>query len=225
MRFLHTVRMSTVAAGLAALALGAQAQPNAPKQDAPKQEMKAKRPPMERSFGEGPLGRWWNNPKMIEELKLTDEQRKSFDAILQQHRVTLVDLHATLEKAELTLGPLMDEDQPNEGKILAQIDKVAQARAELEKAHARYLLALRSKLTPAQWKQLQAHRPERRMGGPQGPGDKGPGDKHPGMPMQHPGMNGGPSGPIGELQPPPPPSEFDGAPDFDDDRPAPMPGA
>ena len=45
---------------------------------------------------------------------------------------------------------------------LAQIDKVAQARAELEKANARFLLALRAKLTPEQWKALQAFRAERR---------------------------------------------------------------
>ena len=50
------------------------------------------------------------------------------------------------------MEPLVRADQPNEAKILAQIDKVAQARAELEKANARYLLALRSKLTPDQWK-------------------------------------------------------------------------
>ena len=55
----------------------------------------------------------------------------------------------------------MKEDQPNENQILAQIDKVAQARAELEKANARFLLAIRSKLTPEQWKQVQADRAER----------------------------------------------------------------
>lgn len=41
------------------------------------------RPPMERALGpEGDHGRWWNNPKVVERLKLTDEQRKAFDGIL-----------------------------------------------------------------------------------------------------------------------------------------------
>ena len=35
---------------------------------------------------------------------------------------------------------------------------MAQARAELEKANARFLLAIRAKLTPEQWKQMQAFR-------------------------------------------------------------------
>jgi Spy/CpxP family protein refolding chaperone len=101
---------------------------------------------------------WWNNQKMIDKLKLTDDQRKAMDATLLQHRTTLIDLRASLQKSELNLEPLMSEDQPNESQILAQIDTVAQARAELEKANARFLLAIRSKLTPDQWKLLQANR-------------------------------------------------------------------
>lgn len=117
------------------------------------------RPPMERALGNwGDHGRWWNNPKIIERLKLTDEQRKAFDGILQEHREKLIDLRANVEKAELEMEPLVGADQPNEAKILSQIDKVAQARAELEKANARFLLAIRNKLTPEQWKQVQAFR-------------------------------------------------------------------
>ena len=117
------------------------------------------RPPMERAMGgQGDRGRWWNNPKVVERLKLTDDQRKSMDAILLAHREKLVDLRASLEKSELELEPLMKEDQPNENAILAQIDKTASARAELEKANARFLLAIRGKLTADQWRQMQADR-------------------------------------------------------------------
>ena len=59
------------------------------------------------------------------------------------------------------MEPLLAADQPDEGKILAQIDRVAQARAELEKANARMLLGLRRVLTPDQWKTLQADEPHR----------------------------------------------------------------
>jgi Spy/CpxP family protein refolding chaperone len=128
---------------------------------------------MERAFGpRGEHGRWWNNPKLVERLKLTETQRKGFDGILQNHREKLVDLRGSLEKAELEMEPLMDADQPNETKILAQIDKVAQARAELEKANARFLLAIRAKLTPEQWKLLQADSANRGRGGPEREGQR-----------------------------------------------------
>jgi protein CpxP len=169
------------------------------------------RPPMEKAFGSHDgQGHWWNNPKAIEHLKLTDEQRKTFDGILLAHREKLIDLHANVEKAELEMEPLMRDDQPNEAKILAQIDKVAQARAELEKANARFLLAIRAKLTPEQWKLVQEFRAshegqgrdkEGRGQGPGGPGGNRPeGLKHngPGQDGQYPKI------------PPPPASQGDG---------------
>ena len=41
------------------------------------------------------------------------------------------------------MGPLMKADTPNRSAIEAQIDKVVQARADLEKANARFLLDVR----------------------------------------------------------------------------------
>ncbi len=159
--------------------------------------MDGHRPPFERAFGgHGNEGRWWNNPRIIEKLKLTDDQRKAFDQILLEHREKLIDLRANVEKADLAMQPLVSADQPNEPAILAQIDKVAQARAELEKANARYLLALRSKLTPDQWKQIQefreSHRGMRDRFGPDGRRGGRPGAE-------------GPDGPGGPANAPPPP--------------------
>jgi periplasmic protein CpxP/Spy len=173
----------------------------------PGQGIEGHRPPFERAFGGGGIGgRWWNNPRIVERLKLTDDQRKQFDQILLQHRETLIDLHANLAKAELALEPLVRDDQPNESAILAQIDKVAQARAELEKANARYLLALRSKLTPEQWKMVQQFRNNReQMRGTWGPGARNPEGRGPdgsgrrehdgGGPGEGNGPNAAPQGP------------------------------
>jgi Spy/CpxP family protein refolding chaperone len=159
------------------------------------------RPPMEKAFAlQGDHGRWWNDPKAIERLKLTDEQRKAFDGILLEHRTTLIDLRASLEKAELVLEPLMGDDHPNEARILAQIDKVAQSRAELEKANARFLLAIRAKLTAEQWKQLEQWKQSQG-----GPGDRGP-QRRPGAGGQGPGgWKPGGSGQTRHSAPPPPP--------------------
>jgi len=155
MKVLMLVQLSLAATGLliATGAVSAQAQP------AQQPVQMQRRPPMERAFGMvGAQGRWWNNPRIVDVLKLTDEQRKAMDNVLLDHREKLIDLRANLEKAELAMEPLLNADQPNETQILAQIDKVAQARAELEKANARFLLALRGKLTPEQWKQVQDFR-------------------------------------------------------------------
>ena len=124
------------------------------------------RGPMERG-----MGRWWKNPEMVEKLGVTADQQKKMDDIFQQHRLKLIDVTAAVEREEVTLQPMMEADQPDEARIVAQIDKVAQARAELEKANARMLLGIRRVLTPDQWKKLQAEtpRPGRGPGGQQPP--------------------------------------------------------
>jgi len=165
--------------------------------------MQGNQPPMLRAFGAMGSGKgWWNNPRVIERLKLTDDQRKGMDAIFLQHREKLVDLRANLQKAELAMEPLMSADPPNDAAITAQIDKVVQARAELEKANSRFLLAIRDKLTTDQWKQIQAFRDS---GGMQRQ-EWRQGDRRPGM--QGPGGQFRRQGPPGQQQevPPPPPS-------------------
>lgn len=159
------------------------------------------RTPMQRAFGaEGGQKGWWNSPRMVEQLKLTDEQRKSMDAIMLAHREKLIDLRANLEKAELAMQPLMNADTPNDSAITAQIDKVVQARGELEKANARFLLAIRDKLTADQWKQMRTLREDRGMHGDQrrewGRDGRGPGMGGPAGP--------GPGGQFHRSMPPPP---------------------
>lgn len=165
----HTAIQSTIlAAALAAAGVLAIAQPGPGTPGGQGPGFGEHRPPMERMLGpHGAHGRWWNDPEVIQKLNLNDDQRKAMDEILQKHREKLIDLHANVDKAELAMQPLLSEDQPNESAVLAQVDKIAQARAELEKANARFLLALRARLTPDQWKQLQTIRSEHH-GGPYG---------------------------------------------------------
>src|SRR5580693_5509858 len=150
------------------------------------------RPPMEGAFGgAGAHGQWWNNPNIVKQLTLTDDQRKAMDGIVQDHKMKLIDLHANLEKAEVTMGPMMTADMPDQKAIEAQIDKVVMARAELEKANARFLLDIRMQLKPDQWKQLQTmhqNRMERGGIGEHGRGQWGHDGRGPGM--EGPGMNG-----------------------------------
>lgn len=101
-------------------------------------------------------GMWWRNPKYITLLELTEDQQKRMDEVFQARRIKLIDLNATVEKEEATLEPLLQADRLDEAKTLAQIDRIAEARAELEKGNARMLLGIRMILTAAQWDRLQS---------------------------------------------------------------------
>lgn len=135
----------------------------------------------------GPPGRWWDDPEFVKKLGLSEDQQKKMDDIFNTNRLKLIDLFATVQKEEAIMEPLVAADPPDENKLLAQIDRVAQARAELEKANARMLLGIRRQLTHDQWLKLKAERPPMHgsMRG-MGPRDGGP-------------------GPDGNAPPPPPP--------------------
>ncbi len=148
----------------------------------PPPPMQPNRPPMERAFegrggmGREGMGRWWDNPQVAKDLNLAPDQKQKMDDIFQLSRLKLIDLHAALQKEEATLDPLINADSPDETKILAQIDRVAQARAELEKSNARMLLAVRQVLTADQWTKLKAARAQRMAArGQRGGPDGGPG--------------------------------------------------
>jgi Spy/CpxP family protein refolding chaperone len=126
------------------------------------------------TMGIVPPGTWWKNPDTITKLSLTADQQRKMDDILRQNRIALIDLKASLEKEEINLEPLLNANPVDSPKALAQISKIADDRAGLEKANAKMLLGLRSVLTADQWTKLQDDRQSRRMGSDDG---RGPGNK------------------------------------------------
>ena len=118
----------------------------------------------------GPAPHWWTNPELMQRIGVMDDQKTKIMDVYQSSRLKLIDVTATLQKEEVNLEPLMAADQPDQPKILSQIDRVAQSRAEVEKANARMLLGIRAVLTKDQWAKLKAESNPRR-----GPGNGGNG--------------------------------------------------
>ena len=122
------------------------------------------------AFHIAPPGMWWKNPMVVQRLSLTPEQTKKMDDIFQQSRLQLIDLKANVEKQQVLLEPMISANPPNTTKAMAQIDKVADARASLEKANAKMLLGIRGVLTPDQWTNLSTRGRGREGFGPPAPG-------------------------------------------------------
>ena len=109
-----------------------------------------------RGPGMGLRGKWWNNSELVRQLGLTDAQIAQIENVFQHYRPQLMDAHSTLLQQEAVLEPLVEGEAPNVAQITAQIDKIAQTRANLEKLNAQMLLAIRQVLRTEQWKQLRS---------------------------------------------------------------------
>jgi len=131
-----------------------------PPGEEPSRPMPRMMPPRagDRGLGQGEFQtrrKWWKDSALMKRIGVTDEQVQKIESIFQDHRLRLIDMDADLQKQEATLEPMIEADQPDEGQVIAQIDKVAQARANLEKSNAQMLLAIRRVLTVDQWQQLR----------------------------------------------------------------------
>lgn len=103
----------------------------------------------------GPPGRWWDDKKFAKNIGITQDQQKRMDDAFAANRATLVARYESLREAQAKLDAVSHAAKPPEGAVFTEIDRVAQARAELEKVNTHMLLQIRSELTPDQIGKLE----------------------------------------------------------------------
>ncbi len=106
----------------------------------------------------GPPGRWWDDKLFAKDLKLRSDQQRRMDGIFESNRSVLLKRFEDYQTEQSKLETLTHARIPDEGALYVQIDRVAQARAELEKANAHYLLQLRNEMDQGQISSLEDHR-------------------------------------------------------------------
>jgi len=134
-----------------------------------------------------PPGKWWENEKLAEEIELTQEQQEAIHDVVYQHVMGMIDLNATVKRAELELGELVDNPKFNADAVRAAFNTFQQSRQALETSRFEMLLSVRQILSNEQWQKLQEMRRKFRKdhrdmrGGPRGdrPPDGGPNRRPP----------------------------------------------
>jgi Spy/CpxP family protein refolding chaperone len=106
----------------------------------------------------GPPGRWWDDKHFAKTLHLRPEQKKRMDDLFDENRATLVSRYQALQQEESKMDALSHAQTLEESALFAQIDRVAQARAELEKANTHLLLQVRKEMDSDQITHLDASR-------------------------------------------------------------------
>jgi Spy/CpxP family protein refolding chaperone len=100
-------------------------------------------------------GRFWDDNGVARSLKLRPEQQRRMDAIFEANRTTLVTLFTNLRREEVNLSSMSPKHVRDQTWVFAAIDRVAQARADLEKEKAQLALELRKEMDPQQVAQFE----------------------------------------------------------------------
>ncbi len=110
-------------------------------------------------------GAWWNSP-IVQNMDLSETQRKDIRGTVREYRGHLMDLREAVQRADNDLEIALGESPVDQRKANEAIDHLATARGELTRTLSRMTLRLRTILTNEQWQELQRRQAERRAAPP-----------------------------------------------------------
>ncbi|MEK6397968.1 MAG: hypothetical protein V4734_07770 [Terriglobus sp.] len=99
-------------------------------------------------------GRWWDNKGFAKSLGLNGDQQKRMDHVFSQNRDMLQQRYDAFVKQQAKLDSLKRNSNASESELFTEIQRTAQARAELEQAYTHMQLQIKSELTPDQVNKL-----------------------------------------------------------------------
>ncbi len=103
---------------------------------------------------------WWSKP-VAQELNLSIDQKRQVRQTIKEYRPRLVELRATVDRAEANLETQFNQQPVDARKANDAIEQLASARADLTRTLSQMSLKLRTVLTQPQWEELQRKRPVR----------------------------------------------------------------
>ncbi len=106
-------------------------------------------------------GAWWNSP-IVQNLDLSETQRKDIRGTVREYRGHLLDLREAVQRADSDLEIALGESPVDQRKANEAIDHLATARGELTRTLSQMTLRLRTILTSDQWQELQKRQAQRR---------------------------------------------------------------
>ena len=146
---------------------GGQRAPREPKQPRPPPEAKAPRkqqhteavPTFAGVPYEASMVKLLNKPALLDELELTDEQKKVKDQI-EQAKTKADALRTDLENAGKDMVRVISESNVENVLVTAAVDKVSDLRAKLAKVYVSTYFALKQILTPEQMQKVEGTAPK-----------------------------------------------------------------
>ncbi|UCD65918.1 MAG: periplasmic heavy metal sensor [Deltaproteobacteria bacterium] len=101
-------------------------------------------------------GKWWHNKTIINELELTDHERKELDARYTESRRKMIKLKSDIERNRFELDLLLDMKEIDREKIMEHYDNLEQARTELSKQRFQMLMDVRETIGAERYQELKA---------------------------------------------------------------------
>ena len=102
-------------------------------------------------------GRFLDNPDLMDELQLSEQQIESLKTVRFEAQKNHITLQADAAQARLVVQDLLSQDQPPEEELMSAIEKAGQARIAMRKSSVKTMLKIREIVGPDKWQKLRKH--------------------------------------------------------------------
>ena len=107
-------------------------------------------------------GKWWQSKRIVEELKITDDEKDRLNETYTVSRRELITLKSNVEKERFELDNLLDQRDAKKKDIVGQFDRLEAARSNLSAERFNLLLEVRDIVGIERYQQLKIlHRMKR----------------------------------------------------------------
>jgi len=103
-------------------------------------------------------GDWWRDPEVVNELRLSEAQRKQLEQVSLNMKLSLIGAAAGGASALVKAESALNGDPLDEAAYTQQVSAASDAAAKLVKDAGGTMLAMRKILTAEQWRKLDSMR-------------------------------------------------------------------
>jgi len=106
---------------------------------------------------EVPAGKWWYNPKIQKNLKLSKNEIERLDTLFANSRRKLINLKSAVEHEQFELDQLLNGKDVNDAAVKKQFQKLETARKNLANERLQFVIGVRNILGPERFQQLKSN--------------------------------------------------------------------
>jgi hypothetical protein len=103
----------------------------------------------------GPVGRWWDDKSVVQQIGLSKSQQTRMDSIFNASKPAILASYKAFQKAQSKLDAVNKNPTAEKATVFAAIDAVNAARGDLQKATSAMLLQIRDEMSTDQITKLE----------------------------------------------------------------------
>ena len=102
-----------------------------------------------------PAGKWWYNPKVVQNLNLTQNEIRQLDQLYVDSYRRLIELKNAVEREQFELDTLVSKKTVDDAKVREQFKRLESARTDLADERLRFVIGVREIIGANRFQQLK----------------------------------------------------------------------